>query len=231
MKSIADKILLLFGLLTCFSQLQSQVIREDTTQAIKVFEGEQETLRVDTTPTLQSVIHFGWLHPIRGRFPFFYEQALGGYFAGSIGLGFTYADFFRAEHASILFDDTEGQMNFGVHSEALTKFYPGGLAAEEFYFALNFKFSTFNFEKNETNFLNDIQERHYEYLLLAGIQFGNWNDVIVADYYMGVGLSDVYTREDNLINVGGSFSTTPSTTRRGFRPILRVGVKMGIRLK
>ena len=122
-------------------------------------------------------------------------------------------------------------MDFGIHSELLAKYYPGGLAAEEFYFALNFKFSTFNYKLNEINFVNDIQERQYEYLLLAGIQFGDWNDVIVADYYMGVGLSDMYTSEDNLINVGGNFSTAPSISRRGFRPILRVGIKMGIRLK
>ena len=51
----------------------------------------------DTAPTLKSVIHFGWLQPARGRFPLFYEHALGANFGLSAGLGITYVDFFRPE--------------------------------------------------------------------------------------------------------------------------------------
>ncbi|MFT6716942.1 MAG: hypothetical protein ACJA0Q_001590, partial [Saprospiraceae bacterium] len=170
-------------------------------------------------------------HPLRGRYPFFYEQAFGGYFGASLGLGITYADFFRNEHTDIIFSPGNGKMKVGFHSEALVKLYFSGLASEDYYVGLNGRFSTFNLQKYEVTYTNNVQERHYEALMIAGIQFAETERLLVYDYYLGIGFSNIYTTNQEYVNIGGSFVPIDIASEAGIKPILRIGVKIGIKVK
>ena len=219
-------------LITLFSQFgYSQVIHEDPVEEVKVFNPNQATNETDTVQSLNAVVHFGWLHPLRGRYPFFYEQAFGGYFGGSVGLGITHADFFRDEHSDIVFNPGNGKMKIGVHTEALVKVYFSGLAIEDYYIGLNGKYSIFNYEKYELNYTNETRERHYEALMIAGIQFAETERLLVYDYYLGIGFSNIYTTGQEDVNIGGEFIPIDIDTERGFSPILRIGVKIGLKVK
>jgi hypothetical protein len=221
-----------FLLFTLFSQIgYNQVIHEDPAEEVKVFSPDQSSNETDTILSLKRVVHFGWLHPLRGRYPFFYEQAFGGFFGGSVGLGITHADFFRDEHTDIVFNPGNGKMKIGFHGEALTKVYFSGLAIEDYYIGLNGKFSTFNYQKFELNYTNEIKERHYEALLIAGIQFAETERLLVYDYYIGIGFSNIYTKEQEGVNIGGSFVPIDIELERGINPILRIGLKIGIKVK
>ncbi len=227
MKKILFTILMLFSLIGF-----GQVIIENPEGKIKVFNADENQDSVTPTPTLKSVIHFGWLHPFRGVFPIFYERALNGYFSASLGIGITYADFFRSEHFDIITGNTNSKMGFGLFSDAMVKIYPKGLAIEDFYIAPNFRFSTFNISQEDVN-LNEtfeMQERHYDGLLLAGTQFSDWSSVLVYDFYLGFGFSKIYTSNQELVNTSGTFEPFDIVTSEKLKPILRLGIKMGVRL-
>ena len=222
----------IFLFLTVVSQVSiGQVIHESPNDDVKIFSPDEATNETDTIPSLKSVVHFGLLHPLRGRYPFFYEHAIGGYLGVSAGLGITHADFFRSEHSDIVFNPGNGKMNIGFHSEILTKVYLSGLAIEDYYVGLNGKFSTFNYEEYKDTYLNTVQERHYEALMIAGIQFGESDRLLVYDYYVGIGVSNIYTTDQESVNTSGEFLPIDLESERGFSAIIRVGVKIGIKIK
>lgn len=208
----------------------AQVVYEKKTDAVKVFSAETNLSKPDTTPTTRSVIHFGWFQPLRGQYPFFYEKGLGSNIGASAGIGFTYADFFRSEHSRILLGNTDGKMKIGFHSELLLKYYFSGLALEDYYIGINAKFSSYNYEKYELGLTEVIQERRYQYVLIAGTQFNEKNNNIVYDYYAGIGIAQMFIDGDELVNTGGSFTPVSTTQALGFKAILRIGVKMGFKL-
>jgi hypothetical protein len=210
---------------------QGQVIHEDSREDVKIFNPDEATNEIDTLPSLKSVIHFGWLHPLRGRYPFFYEHAIGGFIGASVGLGITHADFFRNEHSDIIFNPGNGKMKIGLHTEALAKVYFSGVAIEDYYIGLNGKFSTFNFQKFNEDYINNVQERHFEGLMIAGIQIAETERLLVYDYYIGLGFSKILTIDQERVNVGGDFVPVESKSESDFKAILRIGVKIGIKLK
>jgi len=210
---------------------QAQVIHEAPAEDVKVFDPDEVSNNTDTFPSLKSVFHFGLLHPLRGRYPIFYEQAIGGYFGISLGLGFTHADFFSSQHSDLVFNPGNGKMGAGIHIEALTKVYFSGIAIEEYYIGLNAKYSTFNYEKFAGDFIDEIQERHYEGLLIAGIQFAEPDRLLVYDYYIGAGISNIYTAQKESVNIGGINSVIDLKLERGIDPIIRIGLKIGIKVK
>lgn len=222
----------LFLFLTVVSHVSfGQVIHEKSNEDVKIFSPDQATNETDTIPSLKSVIHFGLLHPLRGRYPLFFEQAFSGHIGLSAGIGITHADFFRSEHSNIIFNPGNGKMNIGFHSEILTKVYFSGLAIEDYYVGLNGKFSTFNYDEYKDTYVNAVQEKHYEALLIGGVQFGELDHLLVYDYYVGIGISNIYTTDQETVNIGGEFTPIDLESERGFSAILRVGVKIGIKVK
>lgn len=230
MKQNLIPFLLLIVITLCGNHAFAQVVHQNKNDSLVVFSSEEEQIKNDTAPTLKSVIHFGWLQPARGRFPLFYEHALGANFGLSAGLGITYVDFFRPEQSSILFDPSLGENKIGLHTEGILKWYLSGFAIEDIYIGFNYKFSTFNYTKFEQNLTNEIQELHHEYVIIAGTQFNEWGNKLVYDYYFGVGMSQLYTQEESVVNIGGIQQKLNSTNARGINPIIRIGVKMGIKL-
>lgn len=227
-----DKTLFIFILFVTVSQFSAaQVIREDENQEVKIFSSDETTNETDTFPSLKSVVHFGWLHPLRGRYPFFYEHALGSYLGGSVGLGITHADFFRSEHSDIVFNPGNGKMKIGIHSEALIKVYFSGLAIEDYYIGLNGRFSTFNYDEFADTYTNQVQERHYEAMMIAGIQFAETDRLLVFDYYLGIGASNIYTTDQESVNIGGEYVPIDLESNQGIKAIFRLGVKIGLKLK
>ncbi len=214
--------------LTC--SIQAQVIIEDQgADTLTVFSPEKP-LPIDTLPTLKSVIHFGFFHVLRGRYPFFYEKSVGSSMGLSFGVGLAHADFFRKAHTEILYNNVVGKMKFGLHSEVLVKRYFSGLAIEDSYVAANVKFTSFNFEKEENLLLSSFQERHFEYLVLTGIQLHQDDRKLVFDYYAGIGISNIYITKDEIINVSGQFEPINSVSARGYRLIMRIGLKIGFQI-
>lgn len=227
-----NKTLFIFILFVAVSQFgAAQVIREDENQEVKIFSSDETTNETDTFPSLKSVVHFGWLHPLRGRYPFFYEHAFGSYLGGSVGLGITHADFFRSEHSDIVFNPGNGKMKIGIHSEALIKVYFSGLAIEDYYLGLNGRFSTFNYDEFADTYTNQVQERHYEAMMIAGIQFAETDRLIVFDYYLGIGASNIYTTDQESVNIGGEYVPIDLESNQGIKAIFRLGVKIGLKLK
>ena len=219
-------------LLFTFFNNYSQVIIENPEGKIKVFNADETPDSESKTPTLKSVVHFGVLHLLRGSFPFFYEHSLGANLGAGIGLGFTYADFFKSEHLDVITGNSNSKMKLGLFSDVQLKYYPKGLAIEDFYLAPNFRFTSFNISK--TNITVDetfkVQERHYDYLLIAGTQFSDWSSFLVYDFYLGFGFSKVFTSNQELVNTTGTFEPFDIVSSDKLKPILRLGIKMGIRL-
>ena len=210
----------------------SQVIIENSEGKIKVFNADAPADSAKKSPTLKSVVHFGVLHPLRGRFPIFYERAISGHISAGLGVAITYADFFKSEHLSIITGGTNAKMTAGLFSDVILKYYPKGLAIEDFYLAPNFRFSSFNIKKTDLSLNEEFktQERHFEYLLIAGTQFSDWSRLLVYDFYLGFGVSKVYYSNQELINTSGTFEPFDIHSSDKLKPILRLGIKMGIRL-
>jgi hypothetical protein len=209
----------------------TQVILEETPKDVKVFSSDENVDETDTFPSLKGVLHFGCLHPFRGRYPIFYEHAIGGYLGTSLGVGFTHADFFRSKHSNILFNSESGKMKLGLHAECLTKFYFSGIAIEDYYAGLNFRYSTFNYEEYFGSTTNQTKEEHVEALLIAGIQFAETSKLLVYDYYVGLGISNIFNTNQELVNIGGDLSSVDIVDERGVSAILRIGVKIGIKVR
>lgn len=226
------KRILLILLLHFTFQGFSQVIIENPSGKIKVFNADAPKDSARTNNSIKSVVHFGWLHPLRGIFPIFYERAITGYLSGGLGIGMTYADFFRSEHFNVITGNANATMGIGLFSDVQLKFYPKGLAIEDFYLAPNFRFSLFNITKTYDNIADKfkMQERHYDYLLIAGTQFSDWSTIMVYDFYLGFGVSKIYLSNQELVNTTGTFEPFHIVTSEKLKPILRLGIKMGIRL-
>lgn len=211
----------------------AQVIQEKPQEEVKIFnENELPTApKKDTIPSLQRAFTFGVLHLARGKFPLFLEQSLGAHVGICVGAGLSYADYFRDRHRSIVLNSSSGKIKLGLHTEAMAKFYFAGIALEDYYTGLNFKFTQFNLTEFEVDQDNDITEQHFELILVGGIQFADTDNILVYDYYAGFGFSNILTVEEEIVNTTGTFAPIEITSYSGFRPVLRLGFKIGIKLK
>ena len=67
--------------------------------------------------------------------------------------------------------------------------------------------------------------------MIAGVQFAETERLLVYDYYLGIGFSNIYISTQEDVNIGGVFTPIDIDAERGFNPILRIGVKIGIKVK
>jgi hypothetical protein len=188
----------------------------------------------------KNIIKINPFEALDGAFPIYYERVVSSKFSVEVGVGLTATSAFTNEINSGLFgnNDYDGfyKGKTGLMFKLGARYYAGrgDYAPEGTYFALeyqvkNFKFDAYPYINGSRTSSGPFQETTISNADLARLLFGYQTDSssnFVWDYFLGVGwrkhtVDGWYVDENTSNPVLGEQSS--------YKPVLLLGVKMGIR--
>ncbi|MBK7127772.1 MAG: hypothetical protein IPM74_14970 [Crocinitomicaceae bacterium] len=180
-----------------------------------------------------NLIKFNVFEAFSGDFAFYYERILNENFSVEGGLGVTMSDYFSMMWSDNFdFSDETVQPLMGFSFLAGGRYYPYR-AADEFYFAPEFKYRYYHNLKTYTDFGGIEQEVEESRTLFTGrVSFGYvyfFDDNIFIDYSAGFGISRINdaSLEENYNSVTGQFEYTVEENSR-LAPRFHMGLKIGV---
>lgn len=213
-----------------------------TTKVIVFDEEDMSKYNSDDREYGKNAIKINPLLYFNGEIPIYYERAISKSFSVEAAIGITYKDYIGS-----LFDDNDNDFgdsdNDQIHPQPSFKlglrYYTGGYALEDFYFALEFAHRKYAVTKEVEYFENnsivttELKEENSinEFKLIIGSQAHSYWDNFFVDYYAGVGIKneeiieisidDIATGNNNNIIIPILDKRTKSS------PALYLGLKIG----
>jgi hypothetical protein len=188
----------------------------------------------------KNIIKINPFEALDGAFPIYYERVLSDKFSVEVGVGLTATSAFTNEISAGLFDskDYDGfyKGKTGLMFKLGARYYAGrgDYAPEGTYFALeyqakNFKFDAYPFINGSRTSSGPYQETTVSNTDLVRLLFGYQTDSssnFVWDYFLGIGwrkhtVNGWYVDENTSVPALGEQSS--------YKPVLLLGIKMGIR--
>ena len=221
MNRVLAALIIAFQCFTSFSQ--------DGPKVVVFNQSEQD----EVTNTVQNLFKISVLEPLSGDISLYYERVLGANISAEAGVGFTIDDYF----GSILFEDEfstvyDDRTPLIGHSFALGFRYYPFIAADEIYFAPEFKYRYYHSEQVVSPGTTAMQTNHeYKKMSNFRITVGYnyfFDDNVFIDFYGGVGLAmfkyggynSVYDSQTDMYTYQFSEVKRP-------RPWLTLGIKFG----
>lgn len=180
-----------------------------------------------------NLVKFNVLEAFSGDFAFYYERILNKNFSVEGGLGVTLSDYFSGLiNDNFDFTDETYEPLMGVSFSIGGRYYPFR-AADEFYFAPEFKFKYYHNNQYYTNLMGMEEVAHESRTIPTGrVSFGYvyfFDSNIFIDYSAGFGIAKVTTRtlEQEYDNITGQFDFVIDETSR-LVPRFHLGLKIGV---
>lgn len=183
--------------------------------------------------TKYNLVKFNVLEAFAGDFSFYYERILHENFSVEAGLGVTLSDYFSILwNDSFDFSDDSYEPLLGFSFAVGGRYYPYH-AADEFYFAPEFKYKYYHNNKYYTDLMGVEQVAEESRKIATGrISFGYvyfFDDNIFIDYSAGFGIAKVsdVILEEEYDSVTGQFNYVLDPSSR-LVPRFHMGLKVGV---
>lgn len=182
-----------------------------------------------------NLIKFNVIEAFAGDFAFYYERIMADKLSLEAGLGVTLSDYFSTFYNSDFtfdFADDSVEPLLGFSFALGGRYYPFR-AADEFYFAPEFKFKNYKNNRYYTD-NNNVEQVVLESTrwVVPRISFGYvyfFDDNIFVDYFAGFGIGSVTSNqlEQSYNGVTGLWEYEIESKRR-LVPRFHIGVKIGV---